>query len=388
MYASGNYIVFTYDASGRKLEKSVYDSTDIAQRSTEYIGNIEYENDILTIVHEDEGVLRWDENSNIFGYEYFLKDHLGNTRVVVEASGTILQATDYYPFGLAQSPVSPNNDNKYLYNGKELTDSYTIDAREIELGWYDYGARYYDAQTGRFTTQDRFAEKYRRWSPYSYCNDNPLKFVDANGDSLVVSGSNSAVSTFESVSNTGMGGFYTLGKNGTGKYVLNSTGQQGTMNAEQQATYDMLNEVITNGTDVSFNAVDANDAISSSIFVGDNGRGAGVTATPGVHTIDVGDMQQFGTGGLLTSQGALGHEIKEGFEIQANGKTGNDAHFNYAIPTENSINGTTSTGATITSSGGVVTATVPVTHNGVTKTVTITFTNGNISVGGVTNNIK
>lgn len=213
-------------------------------------------------------------------------------------------------------------------------------------------------------------------------------YIDPNGDSLLVSGSNSAVGTFESISNNGMGGFYTLGKSSTGKYVLNSTGQQGTMNAEQQATYDMLNEVITNGTDVSFNAVDGNDAISSSIYVGDNGRGVGVTATPGVHTLDVGDMQQFGTGGLLTSQGALGHEVKEGFEIQANSKTGNDAHFNYAIPSENSINGTTSAGATITVSGTTVTATVPVTHNGVTKTVTITFTNGSISVGGVTNNIK
>jgi hypothetical protein len=205
---------------------------------------------------------------------------------------------------------------------------------------------------------------------------------------LVVSGTNTAVNTFEDITNTGLGGFYTLGQSSTGKYTLDETGIAGTMTPEQQSFYDVINEVITNANDVSFNAVDGSDASSNSIYVGDNGRGVGVTATPGVHTLDVGDMKQFGTGGLLTSQGALGHEIKEGFEIQANGKTGNDAHFNYAIPAENSINGTTSAGATITNSGGVITATVPVTHNGVTKTVTITFTNGNISVGGVTNNIK
>jgi hypothetical protein len=41
----------------------------------------------------------------------------------------------------------------------------------------------YDLQLGRFHTQDRFSEKYKRWSPYNYCMDNPIIFIDANGDS-------------------------------------------------------------------------------------------------------------------------------------------------------------------------------------------------------------
>jgi RHS repeat-associated protein len=75
--------------------------------------------------------------------------------------------------------------NKYLYNGKELQDE-ALDG--VKLDWYDYGARFYDPQIGRFTTQDRFAEKYLDFSPYQYAANNPLLFIDVNGDSINVVG--------------------------------------------------------------------------------------------------------------------------------------------------------------------------------------------------------
>ena len=65
----------------------------------------------------------------------------------------------------------------YLYNGKEL---------QQETEWYDYGARMYDPQLGRFFTQDRFAEKYLDFSPYQYAANNPILYIDVNGDSISV----------------------------------------------------------------------------------------------------------------------------------------------------------------------------------------------------------
>jgi RHS repeat-associated protein len=69
--------------------------------------------------------------------------------------------------------------DKYLYNGKELQE-------DLGLQWYDYGARMYDAAVGRFFAQDRFAEKYLDFSPYQYTLNNPIKYIDINGDSTVI----------------------------------------------------------------------------------------------------------------------------------------------------------------------------------------------------------
>ncbi|MBN1182213.1 MAG: peptidoglycan DD-metalloendopeptidase family protein, partial [Bacteroidales bacterium] len=74
--------------------------------------------------------------------------------------------------------------NNYLYNGKELTSGYNFDetgGNDIELGWYSYGARYLDPALGRWLTPDPLAEVNRRWSPYRYAYNNPLRFIDPDG---------------------------------------------------------------------------------------------------------------------------------------------------------------------------------------------------------------
>ena len=109
--------------------------------------------------------------------QYIIKDHLGSTRAVVDASGSLLQSTDYYAFGLPFSTTNTDK-NRYLYNGKEIENN-TIGG--TQLATLDYGARHYDPIIARWFTTDPMAEKYYSLTPYNYCGNNPMRFVDPDG---------------------------------------------------------------------------------------------------------------------------------------------------------------------------------------------------------------
>ncbi|MDO8896991.1 MAG: RHS repeat-associated core domain-containing protein [Bacteroidales bacterium] len=97
------------------------------------------------------------------------------------------QDSDYYPFGMAYTKNAADSEdesfaheNKYKYNGKE--------EQPMPGKWLDYGLRMYDAALGRWHVIDSRAEKYYSISPYSYCFNNPILFVDPNGDTVKFAG--------------------------------------------------------------------------------------------------------------------------------------------------------------------------------------------------------
>ncbi|WP_042722329.1 RHS repeat domain-containing protein [Flavobacterium sp. B17] len=116
------------------------------------------------------------EIRNIYNYV----DLLGNVRLSYFNNGSsieVLGENNYYPFGLRHEGYNDFDGNpsyQYKYNGKEL---------QTETGMYDYGARFYMPDLGRWGVVDPLGEKMTRHSPYNYAFNNPLRFIDPDGRS-------------------------------------------------------------------------------------------------------------------------------------------------------------------------------------------------------------
>ena len=171
-FKDGSTITYTYALNGTKL-RTVHKIGNTTT-TTDYCGNVVYENGVQKLLLTDAGYITFSDKK----YHYYLQDHQGNNRVVVDQTGQKEEVNHYYPFG-GTFASADGNVQAYKYNGKELDTKKGVN-------WYDYGARQYDPALGRFTTVDRFAEKYYPISPYQYGGNHPINNIDVNGDSIVV----------------------------------------------------------------------------------------------------------------------------------------------------------------------------------------------------------
>ena len=169
----GKNISYVYDANGKKLQASYTTSLPSTSMTLDYCDNMVYENGVLSQILVDGGYISFTNGKPV--YHYYLKDHLGSNRVVVNhTTGEVEQVNHYYPFGGLMAESTGGSVQRYKYNGKELDGMHGLD-------WYDYEARWYDSSLDRWLSQDPMASDYSYVSPYVYCLNNSINAIDTDG---------------------------------------------------------------------------------------------------------------------------------------------------------------------------------------------------------------
>ena len=208
-FLDGSKVLYTYDANGTKLRTDYYinpmsavvpqaaneqgasSAMNLRHTWTDYCGNFIYENDTLKQTLIEGGYISYEypQNTAVTSisqlaptYHFYVQDHLGNNRLVVDEGGTIEQINHYYPYGgLMGESKNISSNQRYKYNGKEFDRMHGLD-------WYDYGARFHDPATVRWFSVDPLAHKYYGTSPYVYCANDPVNKFDPDGRDLYLVG--------------------------------------------------------------------------------------------------------------------------------------------------------------------------------------------------------
>ena len=194
---SDNKVCYTYSADGTKIRSTyknggsqvlpykpkpsssiktngmVTPMVRLLENNYYYCSNLVYNNDRLSTILFDGGYASVDEGGGIVMH-FYVKDHLGSNRLVVDGNGNIEEVNHYYPFGALMGDRCGVSRNKYKYIGKELDTMY---------GWnmQDHEARWYDPVLGRWMATDPLQEKYFDSSLYCYTGNNPIRFSDPKG---------------------------------------------------------------------------------------------------------------------------------------------------------------------------------------------------------------
>jgi len=171
---------------------------------------------------------------------YYHPDHLGSSSYITNLDGEVAQHIEYVPFGEVFIEERNNTWNTpYLFNAKEFDE---------ETGMYYYGARYYEPRLSLWMSVDRFAGKYPAISGYCYVSNNPILYIDINGDSIKVSSENKEI--FNNALKDVFGDFSSKFSY-TQSDMLVFNGENQGMNKKQKKVLKKLNELISGKTTTS-----------------------------------------------------------------------------------------------------------------------------------------
>ena len=270
-FSEGHMAEYGYDAAGKKLSVTYTTSktnlmvpmgsivppqaTNVVMTlKTDYCGNMIYENGNLKTILIEGGYITFNGTAPV--YHYYLQDHLGDNRVVVNANGTVEQVNHYYPFGGLFGENIGDDKQPYKYNGKELDRMHGLD-------WYDYGARHYDAALARWMCMDPLTEKYYDVSPYAYCGNNPVNAIDPDGRKLALTSNiTMSLATIQSTLPQSLRSYVRL-QDG---YIDLKFLEKGlsTMNGNISGNYQALYNIVSDSRTVEFSITDKPNAVNAS----------------------------------------------------------------------------------------------------------------------------
>ncbi len=191
-FSNSDEIRYLYDAMGNKLKKTAFQGGN--PTITEYWNGFQYLQGELQFFAQPEGytAVGGSTGSRTFDYVYHYTDHLGNVRLsysdidgngTIDASTEIINENNYYPFGMLHrgynGGIHPlGTGYTYGFNGKELQE-------DNDITWLDFGSRNYDPALGRWMNIDPQSGRYMGVSPFAAMGNNPVTFVDPNGEELI-----------------------------------------------------------------------------------------------------------------------------------------------------------------------------------------------------------
>lgn len=309
-----------------------------------YCSNLVYDNDNISAILFDGGYASVNDDNGIVMH-FYVKDHLGSNRLVVDGNGNIEEVNHYYPFGALMGDRCGVSRNKYKYIGKELDTMY---------GWnmQDHEARWYDPVVGRWMATDPLQEKYASVSPYCYVISNPIKFIDPTGleinmTEICLADEKLKLSTTQSVikdliSQTGLQlsldkyNKLQYAKNDEGKPVItkivNNKGEE--IDAGSKTARNFLVKMIDDRTEINvsyaksscteiirigLNFDQISDMVKGAVGVDGNTLGFGMTFLHELHHTTIGGNYQdttenFGTGDVVDRMNKIRNELnKQGF---------------------------------------------------------------------------
>ena len=148
-FGDGKTITYVYDASGVKLLASYKTAHPASSHTIAYCGNMIYEDDTFKQVLFDGGYITFTDNRAM--YHYYLKDHLGNNRVVVSSKGEVEQVNHYYPYGGIMAESTNESVQRYFLCGhwwKEYATIFICPRHRKYGSWNCSGKKWYPVECG------------------------------------------------------------------------------------------------------------------------------------------------------------------------------------------------------------------------------------------------